>query len=324
MQPSDQSDSNSGFLLPSELQLNVFRFLNAEDVDSVARVCHRSHELVRRNRMHLERHESRLELSSEQIRVERHNSRTSAKKTFSWQQHEEFLACMKLTRASLIVVRGPLPDEHLDRLISALNLSKQHQILSFTMQSVVIESSAMCNRLYQALVAGNCRAIAFENCRLSCGFSEQQVKQLHDLCQFTVKNCKPSNGLGILGQYLSKLAADMRFKPRSSVPFYAEAPNLRASEICQFIKTWIHISEAPVFQIYVDNCDPGFMSEFKRQCEANELTHFDLEFKSKSHPWAHCKANFDERTRRFQLHPVFDVPTTRDRSFCRVRHFRDF
>ena len=80
------------------------------------------------------------------------------------------------------------------------------------------------------------QAISIEGCKLACGFTKAQSAQMEDLCQFTVKNCKPKDGLGILGKYLSKLARDMRFKPRKSLPFYAEAPTLKVSELCQFIK----------------------------------------------------------------------------------------
>lgn len=79
------------------------------------------------------------------------------------------------------------------------------------------------------------------DCKLACGFTKDQSSKMEDLCQFTVKNCEPTNGLGILGKYLSKLASDMRFKPRNSLPFYAEAPNLKISQICQFIKVCYRI-----------------------------------------------------------------------------------
>lgn len=162
------------------------------------------------------------------------------------------------------------------------------------------------------------------NCKLACGFTKEQSQRLDDLCQFTVKNCKPTNGLGILGKYLSKLAFDMRYKPRCSLPFYAEAPSLKVSEICEFIKTWIGIWEAPFFQIYVNNCETEFKNEFLRECAINELYHHQLEFKSKAHPMAHIKAVFDDRQRRLQIYPIVDVPARIDRSFCTARQFRDF
>lgn len=131
----------------------------------------------------------------------------------------------------------------------------------------------------------------------------------------------------------------MRFKPRRSMPFYAEAPNIKVSEISQFIKvnthelslqlistfqTWIAIFEAPHFQIYVNNCEPGFKTEFLRECAENGLVHNHLEFKSKSHPMAHIKVVFDDQRHRMQMFPIVDVPPRIERSFCTPRQFRDF
>ncbi|KAI6202422.1 hypothetical protein M3Y96_00946800 [Aphelenchoides besseyi] len=310
------------FPLPVELHIKILRYLDAETIDAVQNVNDDFRTLVKHNRMHLARHDCRLEFKNMKVGIS--GDKTKQKQFKLESEADQLLSLLKQLQTNCIKICGPITETELDQLISVLNLSRQFRISSFILQSVTIENTLLCSRLWETLVAGNCQAIKLEDCRLSCGFTERQFKQLQDLCQFTVKNCKSGNGLGILGRYLSKLAFDMRFKPRRSVPFYAEAPNLKPGELCEFIKTWIHISEAPAFQIYVNNCDADFMHKFRCECEQNQLSQFDFEFKSKSHPWAYIKASFDERIHRFQMHPVFDVPTSRDRSICRVRHFRDF
>ncbi|KAI6177445.1 F-box domain-containing protein [Aphelenchoides bicaudatus] len=270
-------------------------------------------------------HKARVD-SESQIHIELANGNQPTTKTFhlvnDYNKLEHHLKQIQLTS---LTIKGPVDEKIMDSFITLLYKTQQFQIHLFEMQSMSIENKQTCSRLFQLLAFGNCQAITFSNCILACGFSQEQSAQLKDLCQFTVKNCTPSNnGMGILSKYLTKLAVDMRFKPRASLPFYAEAPNLKISEICQFIKTWIAIFEAPHFQITVNNCEAGFKNEFLRECAENGLSHHQLEFKSKSHPMAHIKVVFNDQQHRTQLYPIVDIPPRIERSFCTARQFRDF
>ncbi|CAD5216775.1 unnamed protein product [Bursaphelenchus okinawaensis] len=310
--------------IPNEIQLQIFEHLNVNDVSNLAKTCSDLNSFVKAQQKFLARWTRHLDvdLNEKQCRIRRESSSNQVMCQCDLEDSEEFLNEVEV---STLTLTGPLSDDAaLDRLISMMNSSKQFKIKSFRMKKVVIQSKRLCERLYQLLANGTCHAISLEECQLACGFSETQADKMGELCQFTVKDCAPLNGLNLLNKYLSKLAYDMRFSNKKSVPFYAEAPDLTVQEICHFIKSWIQISEVPFFQIYVTQCDSHFFNDFLSQCQRLNLAHHHLKFTSKAHPTAYIQCQYDQELSRFQIYPIVDVPAVGPTGYCNARYFRDF
>ncbi|CAD5222199.1 unnamed protein product [Bursaphelenchus xylophilus] len=248
--------------IPKEIQLRIFQKLSVEDVESLGQTSSYLKSFIRSNRKYLARLSRHLDVDMEkkECRIRRESTSNQVTCQCMLDDSEQHLQDIEV---STLTLSGPLRDEgDLEKLVSVLNNTRQLRIRSFHMKKMIVQNKSLCERLYQLLANGTCHAISLEECQLACGFNSTQADRMNELIQFTVKDCAPMNGLNLLNKYLSKLAMEMRFRSKKSMPFYAEAPDLTVQEVCNFIKSWINISEAPGFQIYVTQCDTLFFHDF--------------------------------------------------------------
>ncbi|KAI1725582.1 hypothetical protein DdX_02244 [Ditylenchus destructor] len=210
-------------------------------------------------------------------------------------------------------------------LLRLLRKSCQYRLQTIVFECLKVNDEKLCTELLNFVAQKYCQHISFKDCALENALSESHIRCMRSLRQFTWSDCNPSPESPQLDIILSKFAHNLRYERKRSAPFYVKSPAISTSSICRFIECWIHMPDAPFFDIIVDDCDQIYMNHFLEECESQSLSQIRLEFPSIAHPTAHVKAKFNPVEKRLKVFSIIDVPARSSGSLiCFARYFRDF
>uniref|UniRef100_A0A1I7XDT4 F-box domain-containing protein n=1 Tax=Heterorhabditis bacteriophora TaxID=37862 RepID=A0A1I7XDT4_HETBA len=338
-------------ILPPEILVKVFKQLPASDVTSskllnkkVGSICR----LIKNNNKYLARHVFDVKLTEHRGQIviihsrsgQRHEECTTFE-NFDLQKWDEIeIGSLELKN----IVGGSEESSTRNVLVKvrqALKKSRQFGIRSLSLKSVVLDGSfaSVLTDLFELIIA-SCTELLFSHCILPNTLTPHMIEQLSVFDHYRwidSQSCEKDNSNDLV---LRKFTSDMRVS-ESRRSFLAEVNSVTPSTVCEFIEvctfldtvplslstflTWLVVSTASYFNLTLNSCDEVWKDVFLEECRRRNLTHYCLEFTSKSNSHAHIKVNFVEESQMCRIWPIFDVPArSAGSTICYARYFRDF
>uniref|UniRef100_A0A915DAC1 F-box domain-containing protein n=1 Tax=Ditylenchus dipsaci TaxID=166011 RepID=A0A915DAC1_9BILA len=196
----------------------------------------------------------------------------------------------------------------LHQILLVLQLTKQFCIRIFNVQDINLKDKKLCRKLFNLMLQKDCQQIIFNNCHFN---------------NVTIQNCCIPHQFFPVNQLIRHFAYCLRHKPKNNIPFCVKVSEVTPKSICQF--NWIHLSEAPFFELQVEKCSLTLLDEIVEEAENESLSQLHLEFPSLAHPTAHLKIKFNTVDRTLRVFPIVDVPARFvGQSICYARFYRDF